>query len=112
MQLGGRELSDPALSRADDLARKRPLAVQHLVHVLLERAHGNQLMHLYVPSLSDPEGSIGCLLLHGGIPPTIEVEYVVCPGEINPVPPARSERRKTIGPRPGLWKRCIRRSRM
>src|SRR5581483_12230437 len=48
-----------------------------LVQRLLERARAQQLVYLHVPPLPDAERPVGRLVLHGRVPPAVEVEHVV-----------------------------------
>ena len=56
---------------------RRHLALDQLVELLLERAGADELVHLHVARLADAEGAVGGLVLHGRVPPAVEVEDVV-----------------------------------
>ena len=43
---------------------------------------GDQAVHLHRPGLPDPVGAVGGLLLDGGVPPAVEVDDVVGPGQV------------------------------
>src|SRR3954451_24660474 len=72
-ELAGGHLGQPALAGADDQLRQRPFLGDEPVDALLERADADELAHLDVPPLADPEGPVGGLVLDGRIPPAVEV---------------------------------------
>ena len=53
------------------------LALDHRVDLLFQRARADELMHLHVLLLPDAKGAVGRLVLHGRVPPAVEVEDVV-----------------------------------
>ena len=86
MELFVRELGDPVLAGADDVLGDRPLALDHLVDALLERAVAYELVDLHLAVLTDAEGPVRRLVLDGGIPPAVEVEDVVGGREVEAHP--------------------------
>ena len=52
----------------------------------LHGVEGDQAVDNHRPGLTDPVGAIGCLILHGGVPPGVEQEDVVRRSEIQSGP--------------------------
>src|SRR6266498_2233360 len=84
--LGG-QLREPALAAADDQLGERLLLLDQRVDPLLQRADADELADLHVLALADAEGAVGRLVLHGRVPPAVEVDQVVGGG----AGPARPE---------------------
>src|SRR5207302_5122499 len=83
-QLLVRHFRDPRLARPDNGFRKRHLALDQVVQCLLKGTNADELVHLYVAVLTDSERPVRGLVLDGGVPPAVEVEDVVCSGEVQP----------------------------
>src|SRR6266550_8218635 len=58
-QLTGGQLGQPALAVADHEVGERLLLLDHLVDLLLQGARADELAHLYVALLANPEGTVG-----------------------------------------------------
>jgi len=72
------ELAEPVLrAPRDDLLGQLALRVEQGVDPLLERPRCDELMHLHVAGLTDPESAVRGLLLNRRIPPAVVVEDVV-----------------------------------
>ena len=71
-----------ASPRAEHRVGQRPLAGEQLGDPLLDRALGDQPVHLHRLGLADPVGAVGGLLLDGGVPPAVEVDDVVGAGQV------------------------------
>ena len=68
------ELGEPDLVRPlEELPRELLLLFQHGVDALLHRTPAHELVHQHPAGLADPEGPVGGLVLHGRVPPTVEV---------------------------------------
>src|SRR3989338_2756966 len=52
------------------------------VYAVLNSATADELVHQHVAPLADAEGAIGGLILHGGIPPAVEVDDVRGGGKV------------------------------
>ncbi len=81
-QLVRAHLGDPGLADADDRFGQAQLSLDQLVERLLERAGAHEGVDLDVARLADAEGAIGGLILDGRVPPAVEVEDVVRPGQV------------------------------
>src|SRR5947208_670699 len=80
------ELGDPLLARSDDARGQVALLLEHRVHLLLDSASGEQLVHLHRPLLPDPVGAVGRLVLDRRVPPAVEVEDVTRGSEVESRP--------------------------
>src|SRR5690606_14025856 len=60
------------------------LPLDQLVHPLLQRPGADQLADLHVLALPDPEGAVGRLLLHGRVPPAVDVHDMAGGGQVEP----------------------------
>src|SRR5205807_1731341 len=66
----------PALAGADDVPGHLLLALDHLVDLLFQCTHAEELVHQYVARLADAEGAVGRLVLDRRVPPAVEVKDV------------------------------------
>src|SRR5450755_3663295 len=76
-QVGDRQLAQPALPGAYDAIGQRLLLLDHDVDALLQRADADELAHLHVASLANPECPVGGLILDRRIPPSVDMDNVV-----------------------------------
>src|SRR6266536_891710 len=83
--LGG-QLREPALAAADDQLGERLLLLDQRVDPLLQRADADELADLHVLALADAEGAVGRLVLHGRVPPAVEVDHVIGGGQVQASP--------------------------
>ena len=58
------------------------LRLDQLIDLILDRAATDELMHQNITRLPNPERPIGCLILDGWIPPTIEMHHMRGGGKI------------------------------
>jgi hypothetical protein len=72
-------LNQPVLVSADDSTGDLALALgfDDLGDLFLERSDSDELVNLNVRFLADSEGTVGCLVLDGGVPPPVEMEDMV-----------------------------------
>ena len=73
--------ASPLPSTASASARLR---VSSSAILLLDRAAGDQPVHLDRLGLADPVGAVGGLLLDGRVPPAVDVDDVVGAGQVEP----------------------------
>src|ERR1035441_8040293 len=78
------ELRKPALAGADNPLRERFLLLDHGVDPFLERAYADELAHLHVLALPDPESPVGRLVFHGGVPPAVDVDHMAGGRQVQP----------------------------
>src|SRR5256885_11362414 len=76
-ELCRRHLGKPVLSASNDTFSKLFLPLYHLVDTLFQCADTDEFVHLYILFLPDTKGSIGCLIFHSGVPPTIKMKDMV-----------------------------------
>ena len=81
-QVVGGQLGEPAFAGADDLLGQRLLLLDHRVDPLLQRADADELADLDVPPLADAERPVGGLVLHGRVPPPVDVDHVAGRGQV------------------------------
>src|ERR1022692_4739899 len=55
---------------------ERLLRLDQLIDLILDSALTDELVRQNIPGLPDPERPIGCLILDGWIPPTIEMHHM------------------------------------
>src|SRR5215207_5907480 len=80
-QRAGGELGQPPLAVGDHQVGQSLLVLDHLIDLLRESADADELAHLHVPLLPDPERPVGGLILHRGVPPSVQVDDVTGRGE-------------------------------
>ena len=73
----GGQLGEPVLALADDHPRQRGLLGDHRLDPLLDGAGAEELAHLDGAPLPDAERPVGGLVLHGRVPPAVQVHHVV-----------------------------------
>src|SRR6266851_4138921 len=83
-QLSHGQLGQPALAGTDNSLGQRLLLLDHHVDPLFHRADADELAYLDVLALPDPEGPVGGLILHRGIPPAVDVDDMIGGGQIQP----------------------------
>ena len=60
--------------------------LDHLVENLLERAGADELVHLHVAPLADAKRAVRRLILHGRVPPPVEMKHVIGARQVQPNP--------------------------
>ena len=60
----------------ENVLDKHLLRLDQLIDLILDSALTDELVHQNIPRLPDPECPIGCLVLDGRIPPTIEMDHM------------------------------------
>jgi hypothetical protein len=82
------KLDQPVLVSADDSTGDLSLALgfDDLGDLFLERSDLDELVNLNVRFLDDSEGTVGCLVLDGGVPPPVEMEDMVGCSQVQPCP--------------------------
>ena len=58
------------------------LGLQHLGDAVLDRALGDEAVHLHRAGLADAVGAVGGLVLDGRVPPAVVVDDVVGAGQV------------------------------
>ena len=76
-----------------------PLAGDQVVDLLFERAGGDELAHLHVSMLADPERAVGGLVLDRRVPPAVEVDHVVRGSEVEAGAAGLQRHQEHRGPR-------------
>ena len=75
------QLGDPALAGADHRIRQLAFRLQQGCDAVLQRALGDQPVHLDGTVLPDPVGAVGRLVLHRRVPPAVVVQHMGGAGE-------------------------------
>src|SRR5215218_5533571 len=99
-ELVGAEFGEPVLPSADDAFREVALGVDHLVDALLDGACCHDLVDLHGAPLADAVGTVGGLILHRRVPPTVEVDDVRRRSEVETGAPCLQryqEQLRTVG---------------
>src|SRR6185437_1423006 len=78
------QLREPALAIADYEIGQGLLLLDHLVDLLFQGPGADELAYLHVPGLANAERPIGGLVLHGGVPPSVQVDHVAGRGQVEP----------------------------
>src|SRR5271156_2995083 len=66
----------------ENVLDKRLLRLDQLIDPILDSAAADELVHENIAGLPNPECPIGCLILDGWVPPTIEMHHMRGGGEI------------------------------
>src|SRR6187431_146371 len=84
-ELVGSDASN-GIAVVEQRARELSLRGVHFDDTLFDAVLGDETVNGDRSLLTDAVGAIGGLCLHRGVPPRIEVNYVVCGGQIEPEP--------------------------